>query len=159
MNLVRSMLIDSGLPKRLWAEGIFHAAHVLNCTKIHEETGKTPFELIRGSKPFIKRILPFGTNCKYYNRDPNRKKLDDRSYPGVIVGCDEDRRAYRVWIPGSSQIIRTKDVKVDKSNLLYDETEDTNRENPVQEEGQLRVKRLRPARAQLRLVSEETTLG
>lgn len=87
---MRTLLAESGVPKPLWGEAITFAAHMMNCVHYNEQAGKSPFEMITGRKPYMNLIKPFATKCCVYNRDPVKKKLDERGYPGVIVGIDED---------------------------------------------------------------------
>ena len=132
LNLTRTLLIESGLPKRLWSEALFYSVFALNCVKINNRTNKTPFEMVYGRKPFIKKMQPFGTACIYYNRDLNRNKLEERGLEGKIVGISDDGRSYRVWTSGPPQVVRTKDVKIAKSSPL-DENPSSDNDDDDQE--------------------------
>lgn len=96
LDLARTLIVDSGLGKKAWAEAICFATHMVNVTKYIEREDKTPFEIVTGHKPYFGRIRRFGTRCWFYNIQPNKDKLDERAIAGAIVGIDEDGLSYRV---------------------------------------------------------------
>ena len=133
IDLARTMIIQSGLKKGIWGEAVTFAAHILNCVEFNEVAGKTPFEIIMKKKPYLGLIQPFGTRCHFYNLDPKKKKLDERSFAGVIVGIDEEGLAYRILIPGTTRVIRTKDVTLTKPAPLFQNTKQLETEKPPEE--------------------------
>ena len=133
LDLARTMILQSGLKKGIWGEAVTFATHILNCVKFNKVVGETPYEIIMKKKPYLGLIRPFGTRCHYYNRDPKKGKLDTRSFPGVIVGIDEEGYAYRILIPGTTQIIRTKDVILEKTAPLSTSDKQPQNEQPPEE--------------------------
>ena len=133
IGLARTMIIQSGLKKGIWGEAVTFAAHILNCVKFNNVAGKTPFEIIMKKKPYLGLIRPFGTRCHYYNQDPKKKKLDERSFAGLIVGVDEEGFAYRVLIPGTTRVIRTKDVTLTRPAPLFQNLKQLETEKPPEE--------------------------
>ncbi|GJR28918.1 integrase, catalytic region, zinc finger, CCHC-type containing protein [Tanacetum coccineum] len=53
VEVARTMLIFSKTPKFLWAEAIATACFTQNCSIVHNQYNKTPYELIRGRKPIL----------------------------------------------------------------------------------------------------------
>ncbi|GJU83946.1 retrovirus-related pol polyprotein from transposon TNT 1-94 [Tanacetum coccineum] len=51
VEAARTMLIFSCAPLFLWAEAIATACYTQNCSIIHRQFNKTPYELINGGKP------------------------------------------------------------------------------------------------------------
>ena len=124
LDLARTMLIDSQLSKAAWAEAVNFAAFALNTTFLIEPSNKTPFELITGQRPYIGRVLRFGTRCWFYNIKPNKAKLDKRAIAGAIVGIDDDGLSYRVLELGTQNIHRIRDIRTDKPAPLFDGVND-----------------------------------
>ena len=118
LNLARVLIADSGLEKAIWVEAISFAAFVLNRIRVIKSIGKTPYEIITGDKPYLGRILRFGTRCYYLDRRTQTDKLDNRGIPGIIVGMDEDGLTYKVFDPETEKVIRIKEVTVAKESPL-----------------------------------------
>ena len=70
-EMARTMLAESGLPKKFWAEAINTACHILNKVMVRLILNKTPYELLRGKKPNVSYFKPFGV--KYFIH--NNKKI------------------------------------------------------------------------------------
>ena len=115
------MIIDSQLGKRVWAEAVNFATFAINTTKTIEPTGKSPYEIVTGQKPYLGRVRRFGTRCWFYNLKPNKDKLDERAIAGAIVGIDEDGLSYRVLQLGTPNVIRIRDVRTNKPAPLFNE--------------------------------------
>ena len=123
LNYARTLILDSKLPKGAWAEAISFSAHILNCVKFIDPPGKTPFEIITGQKPYLDRVLPFGTRVFFYDRKPSRDKLSARAKEGTITGIDEDGRSYRILELGTTTVHRVPDVIVKKKGMTVDNVE------------------------------------
>src|ERR1700677_1402278 len=76
VELMRAMLIDSKLPKFLWAEAVLHAAYVRNRAMTTALTGKTPYEAMFHTKPDISHLRPFGSDVYVLDESQPRSKLD-----------------------------------------------------------------------------------
>ena len=59
MDMVRSMLSNSNLPKNLWTEALKTAAYILNRVPT-KAVPKTPFELWKGWKPSLRHMRVWG---------------------------------------------------------------------------------------------------
>ena len=85
LDMVRSVLSNSNLPKSLWAETLKTTVYILNCvpTKV---VPKTPFELFKGWKLSLKHMHVWGcpSEVKIYN--PQEKKFDPRTISGYFIG-------------------------------------------------------------------------
>lgn len=109
-NLARTMLIDSGVPKTLWMEAINFAVYVLNITTHCPEINKSAFELLYKRKPKLTNLHAFGSRCFLYNKDPTKGKWDPRSTEVKLVGYNNQVEGFRLWLPGTNIIRRSKDV-------------------------------------------------
>lgn len=59
LNMVRSMLSNSNLPKSLWNEALKTAVYILNWVP-SKIVPKTPFELFKGWKPSLRHMRVWG---------------------------------------------------------------------------------------------------
>ncbi len=64
-EMARCMLIDSGAPKYLWSYAIMASVYIRNRC-FQQRTGQTPYFLLTGCKPNLKKMNIFGTVCYGY---------------------------------------------------------------------------------------------
>ena len=65
MEMVRSMLADSELPKSFWAEALSTAVYLRNRSPTKAVEGKTPYEAIHGEKPKVGHLRIFGCTALF----------------------------------------------------------------------------------------------
>src|SRR5437588_1414030 len=82
-----AMLADQNLPRSLWPLAVKYAAELKSRSPARRLKGKTPYEVINGSKPDLSRILIFGT-VVYYQNDKRiqSEKITPRGIRGRFVG-------------------------------------------------------------------------
>ncbi|SGZ27798.1 BQ5605_C026g10191 [Microbotryum silenes-dioicae] len=103
MGLVRSMLLDSGLPMRFWSDALAVATFVLNHRPHPRIQGKTAIEVLLGKKPSLAHLQPFGSTAFVHVPKERRSKLAPRSIQGVFIGYSGEYN-YRVWVQSSKQV-------------------------------------------------------
>ena len=115
-EMARSLIIESKLPKNLWAYAVMTATHIRNrCYSQHIHN--TPYGLITGLKPNVTKLHVFGTVCYSYTH--NAKKLDPRSKKGLFVGYDKESPSYLVYYPETRSVVKHHLVKfTDKFNTV-----------------------------------------
>ena len=86
VELMCAMLIDSKLPKFLWAEAVLHTAYVRNRAMTTALTGKTPYEAMFNTKPDISHLRPFGSDVYILDESQTRSKLDPKGIRHTFVG-------------------------------------------------------------------------
>ena len=74
IEMARTMLVESGLPKKFWVEAINTACHILNRAMVRPILNKTLYELLRGKKPNVSYFKSFGV--KYFVHNNNKENLD-----------------------------------------------------------------------------------
>ena len=124
-EMARCLLIESKLPKRLWAYAVRTAAHIRNRC-FNRRLGRTPYEALIGKKPDLSNMHIFGSECYAYVQ--SAKKLEARSKKGVFVGYDDRSPAYLVFYPDSDAIERVRCVKVIDESIgrhMLEEYEDS----------------------------------
>jgi len=112
---VRAMLIDSGLPRFLWAEALETAVYLHNRSPTSASATSTPYELFTGTKPDVSHLRIFGSTCYVLTPPPKRSgKLTPTSTKGAFVGYTSTAANYKVYIPGRRSIVITHDVRFDE---------------------------------------------
>ena len=109
VEMARSMLIDSDLPKKYWGEAVVTANHMQNRLPV---TGNevTPYESWNKRKPNLQYVKQFG--CIAYAAIPpeRRQKLDNKAKQLVFVGYEEGTKGYRLLDTSTDKIVISKDV-------------------------------------------------
>jgi hypothetical protein len=112
-QMVRSMLLNSGLPHNLWCYAAEAAADIHRWT-FHSALQMTPYEAWYGTKPHINHLRVWG--CYVYVRIPDPKKLDNRVTRGHFLGFTKSRLIVR-WYDLSTQTVKhASAVRFDECN-------------------------------------------
>ena len=72
--------------------------YVLNRMLIRPILNKTPYELLRGRKPNVSHLHVFGCKCFILNNGKdNLGKFDAKANEGILLGCPQSSKAYKVY--------------------------------------------------------------
>jgi hypothetical protein len=108
LNGVRTLLIQTMLPKTLWAEAASYIAYTRNLSP-SSPLNKIPEEFWRPLTLDFQRLQPFGRPCFYRNHKP-ANKLDTRYLKGLFVGYTPGSTSYRIYSEQTGQIYTSRDV-------------------------------------------------
>jgi transposase InsO family protein len=111
LNIVRKLLIASGLPRFLWMEALNHAVWVRNRTTTARTEGSTPHEQATGIKPNLADLHEWGS--KVWVRVDATSKLDVRSKAGRWVGYDAESKGHRIYWEDRRSVSVERDVLFD----------------------------------------------
>jgi hypothetical protein len=100
---IRSILAEMKLPKQLWAELARAVAHLKNHSPTAALNNRTPYEGLYGKKPDVSHFVAIGTKAFVHTLKKKTKKIDSRSYEGIMVGYGGGNQ-YRIWVPGINKI-------------------------------------------------------
>ncbi|MCH91864.1 retrovirus-related pol polyprotein from transposon tnt 1-94, partial [Trifolium medium] len=75
----------------------------------------TPEEAWSGSKPTVHHFKIFGCLTFVHVPDAQRKKLDGKSIKCILLGVNEDSKAYRLYDPVNKKVIVSRDVIFEES--------------------------------------------
>jgi hypothetical protein len=114
VETVRSMLADSRLPHRFWAEALSTAAYLINRSPTKTLDGKTPFQAWYGKKPNVNHLRVFGCSAYIHVPKDKRKKLDPKAKKCIFLGYGTSRKGYRLYNWKTSGIIHSRDVVFNK---------------------------------------------
>ena len=116
MERVRAMLLDSNLPKGMWAELINTAAYLKNRSPASSQD-KTPFELWNEQRPNLSNLRIIGSIAYAHTPNQGRKKLDKQSQKYFLVGY-EGSSIYHLWNPATKKVTCHSDVIFDESKIM-----------------------------------------
>ncbi|KAM2928689.1 hypothetical protein COP2_035913 [Malus domestica] len=123
MNMVRCMLSEKHIPKTFWPESVNWAVHMLNRSPTLAVKIKTPEEAWSGRKPSVEHFRVFGCISHVHVPDSKRVKLDDKSIKCILLGVNEESKAYRLFNPVSNKIIISRDVVFEEDQQwIWDES-------------------------------------
>ena len=118
MDMVRSMLSNSNLPKFLWTEALKTATYILNHVPT-KAVPKTPFELWKGWKPSLRHMRIWGCPSEVRIYNPHEKKLDPRTISGLFIGHAETSKGYKFYCPShSSRIVESRNAKFLENDMI-----------------------------------------
>jgi transposase InsO family protein len=110
MERVRACIIQSELPKALWAEAANFVIWVKNRTTTKVLGNVTPQERLTGRKPNLAGLPEWGQRVWVHIGDGS--KLEARAWPGRWVGYDSgSTHAHRIYWPDKHGISVERDVR------------------------------------------------
>ncbi|KAH9668238.1 hypothetical protein KPL70_021339 [Citrus sinensis] len=117
MEKVRCMLIQSRLPKSLWAEVLMTASYLVNLSPSSALDFKTPFEMWHGKPASYEGLRAFG--CSAYAHI-KQGKLAPRALKGVFVGYPDGVKGYKIWCTDlrPPKCIISRDVIFNEDELI-----------------------------------------
>ena len=111
VDMVRSMLSNSNLPKFLWIDALKMAVYIVNRvpTKV---VPMTPFELWKNWKLSLRHMRAWGCLSEVRIYNPQGKKLNLRTLIGFFIGYAETCKGYRFYCPShSTRIVESRNAK------------------------------------------------
>ena len=111
MENVRATLYHLNLPLSLWAEAVSTIVYLRNMSPTSSFKGVTPFEKLFAVKPNVGHLRVFGCTAYAHVPDQKRRKLDPKAVKGIFVGYPTGSKGYKIYIPETRQMIRSRDVK------------------------------------------------
>ena len=94
VEMYRSMLLDTKLSKKYWAESVSTAVYLKNCCPTKAVTGKTPYEAWFGQKPRVDHLRVFGCDAYVHVPKDERGKLDSKAKKCVLLGYGDTTKGY-----------------------------------------------------------------
>ena len=103
---VRSMLADSKLSHRFWAEALSTAVFLWNRSPTKTLREVTPVEALTGSKPDLSFVFLDVLLMLMFPR----MRLDSKARKCVFLGYGTETKGYRLYDPSRARIIHNRDV-------------------------------------------------
>ena len=105
VETVRSMLIDSKLPHKFWAEALSTATYLRNRSPTKVIEGMTPHEAWTKVKPRIEHLRVFGCDAYAHIPKDERQKLDSKMRKCIFLGYGKETKGYRLYDPNEGKVI------------------------------------------------------
>jgi len=155
-----AMLADQNLPKFLWPLAIQYAAYLKYRSPAKRLNGKTPYEIVQGTKPDLTEIRIFGTVVYYRNdqRDQS-EKVTPRGIRGRFVGFVDGSNGsiIKVWKEGTRQVTEERNFEVVEDCEPYDRHESEDEDMDFGDEWQPSIgSRVRPDLDPIPAISSQT---
>ena len=114
---VRTMLADSKLPHRFWAEALATSVYLRNRSPTKAVEAMTPYEAWSGAKPDVSFLRVFG--CSAYAHVPKveRRKLDSKARKCVMLGYGTSQKGYRLYDIEQMKVVHSRDVVFDETSM------------------------------------------
>ena len=110
MESVRTMLADSKLPHRFWAEALATSVYLKNRSPTKALEGITPYEAWNNTKPDVSFLRVFGCTAFAHVPKVERHKLDHKSRRCVMLGYSDNHKGYRLYDIEHKRVIHSRDV-------------------------------------------------
>lgn len=114
LERARTVLYESGLPLKFWAEAIAYVAHAANLTPRKNKV-KTPYETWYNKIPNISYLKTFGCIAYYYIHKNARNKLQPSGRKAIMLGYSRERVAYRLYDIEREAILEERSVVFDEN--------------------------------------------
>jgi len=125
---VRSMLSDSRLPHRFWAEALSTAVFLRSRTPTKSLHEITPFEAWTGEKPNVSLPQIFGCIAFAHVPKDERQKLNSKSRKCLFLGYDSEMKGYWLYDSSRARVFHNRDVVF---NELCTEVQETSNQKKV----------------------------
>jgi transposase InsO family protein len=126
LDMVRSMLSSSKLPKSLWVEALKTTVYILNRVPI-KAIPKTPFELLKGWKPSLQHMRVWGCPSEVRIYNPQENKLDPRTISEYFIGYAERSKGDRFYCPSHiTRIVESRNAKFLENDLISESDQTRN---------------------------------
>jgi len=132
LNVARSLMFQSNLPKVYWTYAVSHAIHLINRLPTPTLKNKSPYEIFHGDPPTLLHLKVFGCLCYASTLENNRTKFDPRARKGVFIGYKTGVKGYIVLD------IQTREIFISRNVIFYEHVfpyvnSENKTENPIKE--------------------------
>jgi transposase InsO family protein len=136
MDIARTMLQDSGLPSKFWAEAANTACYLRNRTPIGPN-GITPEEAYSGKRPYIGHLRAFGCTAYTYITKERRLKLEPNAKRMAFLGYMPTTRQYRLYDPEANKVVLAITPRFVENQLFKLESTEVSMISSPEEEAEL----------------------
>nr|GEU54136.1 hypothetical protein [Tanacetum cinerariifolium] len=118
LDMVRSMMSQTTLPKSFWDYALETAARILNMVPT-KKVDKTPYEIWHGQAPKLSYLKVWGCEA-FVKRDTLIKpdKLEPRSFKCIFVGYPKKTMGYSFYSPSENKVFVARNDEFFESKLL-----------------------------------------
>ena len=132
-EMARVMLNSKKLSKRLWAEAMNTACHIIKRVYFRLGSKKTPCKLWKSRKPNISYFHVFGSVCYILNDREHLGKFNSTSDDCVFLGYSMNSKAYCIYNMRTQTIIES--INIDDANDFSEFSKAENISSLIEESG------------------------
>ncbi|GKG16702.1 retrotransposon protein, putative, ty1-copia subclass, partial [Tanacetum coccineum] len=118
LDMVRSMMNLTNLPKSFWGYALETAARNLNMVPT-KKVDRTPYEIWNGKAPKLSYLRVWG--CEALVKRDALDKLDPRSIRCIFVGYLKETIGYYFYSPPENKIFVARNAEFFENNLIIQE--------------------------------------
>ena len=108
-SMVRCLLVDSGLPPKLWGGAHAHCGLPLQRVLQSGLGTETPFKRLYGKEANLSHLKTIGARAFVHIKAA--KKLEPKSWEGMLCDFNEDEAlSYWVWNPKPRKVVESRNV-------------------------------------------------
>ena len=120
MEASRSIMKHGNVPNYLWSEAVGYSNYTINRLPTMSLEGKiSPYEALYKKRPDLNRFRVFGSIAYALIPKAERRKMDEKTLPCIMMGYDGSGFGYKLWNPATEAIIIRRDVWFDEYKLWY----------------------------------------
>ncbi|GKB15186.1 retrotransposon protein, putative, ty1-copia subclass [Tanacetum coccineum] len=121
LDMVRSMMSQTTLPKSFWDYALESAARILNMVPT-KKVEKTPYEVWHGQAPKMSYLKVWGCEA-LVKRDTLTKpdKLEPRSIKCIFVGYPKETMGYSFYYPPENKVLVARNAEFFENSLITQE--------------------------------------
>ena len=119
---IRSILADSELPKRFWAEALSTGTYLHSRSSTNSVQDKIPYEAWTGNNPNVSHLRIFGCDAFAHVPKDERSKLDSKTRRSIFLGYGQGVKGYHFYNKAQKRIFYSR-------NVVFDETRSTKQDD------------------------------
>ena len=108
MNMVRCILIDTGMPIFLWGEICETTTYIITRSPHWALGGKSPYPKLYSRNPDLS--LHVVCARAFVHKEAHVHKLEPKAWEGLMIGYGKDSRSYRIYNPQTRRITESRNV-------------------------------------------------
>jgi hypothetical protein len=110
LNVGRSLLYKSKLPKQFWSYAVVHASFIINRVNTPLLASKSPYHLLYNKPPDLSELKVFGSLCYASTLHIHRTKLDPRARKCIFLGYRPGMKGVVLFDMNDRKIFVSRDV-------------------------------------------------
>ncbi|CAM8981982.1 unnamed protein product [Rhodiola kirilowii] len=120
MEIARSMMFHTNVPKRFWGDAVMTASYLINRIPTRSLDDISPYEVLNKSKPSINHLRVFGCLCFVLIPGEQRNKLEAKSTKAMFIGYSTTQKGYKCYDPVARNVLVSRDVKFVEAKGYYE---------------------------------------
>ncbi|KAL2337821.1 hypothetical protein Fmac_012267 [Flemingia macrophylla] len=114
LNVTRSLLFHSKLPKSFWSFAVNHVVFLINRLPSPVLNQLSHFQLLYNTKPNLNDLIVFGSLCFASTLQQHRTKLDPRAKKCLFLGFKPGTKGYIVFD------LQNKEISISRNVIFYE---------------------------------------